>query len=264
MGTPWDMVVLCTKELSSPAWPSHPSIQAPLGRLLAQPLSLCSPTSPSAQPGMFPASQDSPEHCHLPAEPVQVLWEPAGSCCDRAVTALPWAVPALSTVMLGCLATGLSPTGSHAHLLQQTNRALPQEHGLRIWGASHSVPPEHQAHPGELGMGCGPGWPKSGPVWSLCLWGGRSLWTPHSRVPLAPFSWDTPFVPHSSWPGRGPPTALGTHQMGEHIPPAGTKLSPGVVRDAQKTACFLRQCSGLAGVRPSLCCLQGEASICWG
>lgn len=101
-----------------PAWP--PSGPAP------ELVQSCWPTCP---PGMLPASRDSPDHCHSPAEPVQVLWQPAGSCCGRAVTALPWAVPALSTVMLGRLATGQSPTGSHSHLPQQTNRAPPQEQG---------------------------------------------------------------------------------------------------------------------------------------
>ena len=177
----------------------------------------------SAQPGAPPAPQDCQGHCHLRAEPVQVLTGSLqGSQAARAVAALLWAMPALCPDRQPVGRVGKwfpcpSPTPDR-------EGTLPTEQGLSRIRAGAS--------------GCG------GPtafsllsvrpsqsVWKgVRSWLGWSHWSQARSRDCAPrqgsSSWSTPLVSDSSWPERGILTSPGTHQTeGCVITPTGTVFS---------------------------------------
>lgn len=177
------LVVFWTKELSP-----QPDLQA----LHMQVLFWSPPSGPgpelctvlpahkhvSVQPEAPPAPQDCRGHCHLRAEPAQVLTGSLqGSQAGRAVAALLWAMPALCPEpgrQAACGQSGKwfpcpSPTPDR-------DGALPPEQG--VWGTQCFLPPECQARPKRL-EGCGvlarlvPR--ESGPVLRLCSLAGLLL-----------------------------------------------------------------------------------------
>lgn len=192
----------------------------------------------------MPAHMPSLEHCHLPAEPVPGPWEPAGvlfwqgcrhpalswtSSVRRAVrTPSHWPAfdcyscppPSVDTSgpprEQGPVGLGDQP---HSHL---NVRPTPESLGGHVVLAGPSQALSRGCVPGKAGP-CGH--PTTGLL--LYLSPGTLLWSL--------------ILPGQ---GRGSPTAPETHQRGEHTPPTGTKLSPGVVRvppwDSWRTACFLR------------------------